>query len=389
MTCLGLALNQFERVHAVSFNYGQRHAIELEAARGVCAIHNVPWKLVDISFFGSMVTTALVGTDKAVGQPHPRNAALPSSFVPNRNALLLTLAHAHAQEIGAVGIMTGVCQTDYSGYPDCREAFIEKLEETLNIGYGTNIAILAPLMHLDKAQIFQTAQNAGFLTPVLELSHTCYNGASHIQANRKEWGYGCGTCPACELRAKGYKTFREAYLAGVGLLAQVPTEGGVAVPGVLRRTTEVTCTKRFTGFPFAHRQPKHDGHCSQIHGHDWAFEFEFACDIPDSNGFVVDFGKLKGLRQYLKDRFDHTLVVNAADPLLSENLVHDTSKVFVVPNCGCEGLAEFLFEQLNTTHLHEWSGDEDEAKRRGLRIVRVTVEEGSDNSATVQEGGAK
>lgn len=203
MTCLGYALEQYESVAAISFVYGQKHAIELECAKTLCTKYSVPHKIVDLSFLGSVVTSALT-SDGDINQPHAYKPGLPASFVPNRNALFLTVAHAHAQEIKADVLVTGVCQTDYSGYPDCRNAFVRALESALNIGYQTQIAISTPLMWITKAQTFAFAERYGFLIEVIENSHTCYEGNHHT---RHAWGYGCGQCPACKLRAAGYEEF--------------------------------------------------------------------------------------------------------------------------------------------------------------------------------------
>lgn len=213
VTCLGYALKYFKQVSAISFLYGQRHAVELQCARQLCEKYNIPHKLVSLDFMPELVTSALTG-DGEVGQPHAHKPGLPSSFVPNRNALFLTIAHAHAQEIGSSTLLTGVCQTDYSGYPDCRHTFIKALEHALNVGYETKIQIGTPLMNLTKGETFCLAEDVGFLEEVLEMSHTCYNGDHET---KHEWGYGCGTCPACLLRAKGweeYKAIREYQKGG-------------------------------------------------------------------------------------------------------------------------------------------------------------------------------
>lgn len=204
VTCLGFALKHYETVEAISFEYGSRHMdAEMQCADMICQKYNVPRKTVQLRFIKDLVTSALVG-DGEVGQPHQYKPGLPSSFVPGRNAFFLTAAHAHAQEIGANFLITGVCETDYSGYPDCRQAFIEKMQDALNTGYETNISIVTPLMALDKAATFQLAEDLGFLDDVIKLSHTCYNGDhTHLHA----WGYGCGTCPACLLRANGYDKY--------------------------------------------------------------------------------------------------------------------------------------------------------------------------------------
>lgn len=153
----------------------------------------------------------------------------------------------------------------------------------------------------------------------------------------------------------------------------------------------ITCTKIYEDLPFAHRQHKHDGHCALIHGHNWAFEFEFAADSLDSCGFVVDFGKLKWLKQWLADRFDHTLVLNEDDPQLPhlrraleeyeepEGIVPAMSKITVVPDCSCEGLAQFLLCEVNFQMRAGWG--EGDLISRNVRVIRVRVIEDSKNSA--------
>lgn len=204
MTCLALALARHEKVYAVSFLYGQKHRTELAQAALVADRHSVPHSILDLSFFGAMVTSELTHDAGDTTQPHAYKPGLPASFVPNRNALFLVLAHAQAQEMGAKYIYTGVCQTDYSGYPDCREDFIAHMEATLNIGYETDIEIITPMMNIDKAATFQLADDLGTLAEIIEDSHTCYNGDRTI---RHEWGYGCGKCPACVIRKNGYTEF--------------------------------------------------------------------------------------------------------------------------------------------------------------------------------------
>jgi 7-cyano-7-deazaguanine synthase len=206
VTCLGLALRDYEAVEAISFIYGQRHGTpEMECASYLTKRYNVPHKIVHMDFVKDLVTSALVG-DGEVGLPHHYKPGLPSSFVPGRNAFFMVAAHAHAQEIKAGVIITGVCETDYSGYPDCRRTFISAMEEALNIGYETEIVILTPLMFIDKAATFALAAKANFLHEVIAHSHTCYNGV-HDEEHSHDWGYGCGTCPACLLRKKGYEEF--------------------------------------------------------------------------------------------------------------------------------------------------------------------------------------
>ena len=200
-TCLFWALNRYENVECVTFNYGQKHAIELKSAKAICERFHIKQTVVDISFLGTIVESALTSNGD-VNEVNEKG--LPASFVPNRNQLFITLAHAYAQKIGASELVTGVCQTDYSGYPDCREAFIESIQKTSNLGSDSSITIRTPLMYLTKAETFQLAEKEGALHSVIELSHTCYEG-DHTTKN--EWGYGCGKCPACVLREKGYREF--------------------------------------------------------------------------------------------------------------------------------------------------------------------------------------
>ena len=205
VTCLGIAKAQHEEVYAITFSYGQKHDVEVAVASAICAHMDIDHKVVDISFLAGMVNSALTSNGN-VNEKHPDNPDLPASFVPNRNALFITLSHAYAQKIGAQFVYTGVCETDFSGYPDCRDGFITDITCALNKGSGTDITTVTPLMYLDKAQTFAVAQAYGVLEIVLKMSHTCYNG-DHETLN--DWGYGCGECPACELRAKGWAEYQQ------------------------------------------------------------------------------------------------------------------------------------------------------------------------------------
>lgn len=204
VTCLLWALNMFgDGVEAITFDYGQRHKVELICAKMVCRELGIKHKVVDMGHISQVSLSALVG-DGDVKHAHALHPELPASYVPNRNAMLLTAAHAWAQATGARHLVTGVCQTDYSGYPDCRADFIASLTDTLNLGSNSQIAIHAPLMWLNKAETFCLADNLGGLDFVLENSHTCYEGDRRV---RHSWGYGCGECPACQIRAAGYERF--------------------------------------------------------------------------------------------------------------------------------------------------------------------------------------
>lgn len=209
-TCLGVALRHFAKVSAVCFNYGQKHLVEIMCARKICDKYGVHFTVMEMPMFSVIGDSALLaGAEGSVNAAHSRNPALPASFVPNRNATFLTCAHALAQKQGAAYVMTGVCQTDYSGYPDCREEFVKLLNLALDAGSGQVVEILTPLMYLNKAQTFELAEKVGFLDTVIGMSHTCYNG-DHTSLHA--WGYGCGECPACNLRAKGWADYMEAQL---------------------------------------------------------------------------------------------------------------------------------------------------------------------------------
>ena len=334
-TCLGWALNRFDLVECITFNYGQKHSVELTQAAAICDELKVNQVVVDISFLDKLVDSALTSNGN-VNEVHPRLKHLPASFVPNRNALFLTLAHAYAQKIGADHIVTGVCETDFSGYSDCRDVFIKSLNDTLNLGtfgyligvdwltgfiegegwfsrqsyklksgekkyyptfaicqaerniiqqihdffgcgsirketykgkgfnglskkeiwtfklsgkdcslvynllkdrvkttnksfqfkewvnahekylcndgifsknskYNEMPKIETPLMFKNKADIFRMAKEEDVFDIVIKMSHTCYNGVREMH----EWGAGCGECPACKLRQKGYQDYLE------------------------------------------------------------------------------------------------------------------------------------------------------------------------------------
>lgn len=201
-TCLGYGLNRYEEVEAVAFEYGQKHRKEVEIAEGIAKDLGVKFHRIDLSFFKDISVSALTG-EGDMGETHPLNKNLPASFVPNRNALFITVAHAMAQTLGAKVLITGVCETDFSGYPDCRKVFIDSLEQSLNLGADTEIRIETPLMYIDKAKTWKLAQETGVFDIVRKKTLTCYNGIETMN----EWGMGCGECPACRLRSKGYKEF--------------------------------------------------------------------------------------------------------------------------------------------------------------------------------------
>jgi len=198
ITCLYWAIKKFKKVLAINFNYGQRHSEESNYAWSICNAEGIPFKMIDISSMMEVTSSALLDDTMDITK---RNAkGLPASFVPNRNQLFLTLAHSYAQLNGADHLVTGVCQTDYSGYPDCRHDFIKSFQSTTNLGSNERIEIHTPLMYLTKADTFCLAELLECLDVIIDDTLTCYNG----NTEKNDWGMGCGECPACELRKKGY-----------------------------------------------------------------------------------------------------------------------------------------------------------------------------------------
>ena len=194
-TCLYWALDRFgrKRVETLSFDYGQRHRIELDCARQVATLAGVSHTILPINTFtalgGNALTDAVIAVETGANSP----TALPNTFVPGRNLIFLTFAAAFAYPRGIRELVTGVAQTDYSGYPDCRQATLQALEQALCLGMECEITIHTPLMFQSKADTVRLAQALGAL-PALAYSHTCYNGQQPP----------CGECPACRLRAKGF-----------------------------------------------------------------------------------------------------------------------------------------------------------------------------------------
>lgn len=190
-TCLAIAAKEYKDIHCLSFNYGQRHTIELESSQQLAALAGATFQCIDLGFMAQVSDSALIHSD----QPIEENPGqLPSTFVPGRNALFLTVAAMVAVQKGAKVIFTGVCQTDFSGYPDCREAFIQLQEQTINAAMDTKITIETPLMHLTKAETVLKMIALGRLE-WYGMTHTCYEGTRPA----------CGICPACKLRLKGFK----------------------------------------------------------------------------------------------------------------------------------------------------------------------------------------
>ena len=215
-TCLALALSRYDRVETIAFYYGQRHVVELQARLRVLAeirSQFPQWAprlgedhLLDLAVLGQVSETSLT-RDMAFQM---EEGGLPNTFVPGRNLLFLTLAAALAYRRGLEVIVTGVCETDYSGYPDCRDDSMKAMQLALSLGMDKRFLIETPLMWIDKAETWRLAQQLGgqpLVDLIVEHTHTCYLGD---RSHRQDWGYGCGTCPACDLRAKGFARFVQA-----------------------------------------------------------------------------------------------------------------------------------------------------------------------------------
>ena len=211
--CLAWALARFARVETVGFDYGQRHAIELTVRarlRERMAALNAVWKsrlgedhLVKLDSLAAISDTALT-RETAIEISESR---LPTTFVPGRNLIFFSFAGALAYRRGARHLVAGMCETDYSGYPDCRDDTVKAMQVALTLGMDKRVTIHTPLMWVDKADTFAMAEQLGgkaFLDLVIEDSHSCYLGD---RTTRHDWGYGCGTCPACQLRAQGFAKF--------------------------------------------------------------------------------------------------------------------------------------------------------------------------------------
>jgi 7-cyano-7-deazaguanine synthase len=211
--CLAWALERFARVETVGFAYGQRHAVELEMRplilKKVGAL-KADWKarlgedhVVTLDALGAISHTALT-RDMAIEMA---DNGLPTTFVPGRNLIFFAFAGAIAYRRSVRHLVAGMCETDYSGYPDCRDDTVKAMQLALTLGLDKRLTLHAPLMWIDKAGTFALAEELGgqgFLDLVIEDSHSCYKGD---RTHRHDWGYGCGQCPACQLRAKGFAEF--------------------------------------------------------------------------------------------------------------------------------------------------------------------------------------
>lgn len=220
-TCLAWALEHFLHVETISFDYGQRHLVELDVRPRIFERirREFPqWRdrlgkdrIVDLSVLNTINETALTHQIEIGLQTN----GIPNTFVPGRNLFFLVLAAAVAYRGGAKHLIAGVCETDYSGYPDCRDDTIKAMQLVLNLGMDSRFVIHTPLMRTTKAQTWALAERLGGETLVdliCEESHTCYNGD---REHRHDWGFGCGSCQACVLRAQGWTSFRSSKVSDV------------------------------------------------------------------------------------------------------------------------------------------------------------------------------
>jgi 7-cyano-7-deazaguanine synthase len=203
-TCLFWAKKHFSRVRALSFVYGQKHSREVELARQIAAEAGVEHQVMDVSFIGGLThSCSLTDSSIAMDEKQPEGG-FPNTFVPGRNLFFLSIAAVYAREHGINHLVTGVSQTDFSGYPDCRDAFIKSLNVTLNLAMEEQFVIHTPLMWIDKAQTWELADRLGVMDTVRYRTLTCYNGII---------GDGCGHCPACKLRREGLEKYLKSQIS--------------------------------------------------------------------------------------------------------------------------------------------------------------------------------
>ncbi|NKI71561.1 7-cyano-7-deazaguanine synthase QueC [Collimonas pratensis] len=214
-TCLAWALARYDRVETIGFDYGQRHAVELTVRPILLQKIRAQFPhwadklgedhMIDLSLISKISSTAMTEDVEIVMQEN----GLPNTFVPGRNLLFMTVAATVAYRRGLNVLVGGMCETDFSGYPDCRDDTMKALQVALNLGMATQLKLETPLMWIDKSETWKLAQDLGgdaLVDLIRADTHTCYlgeRGALH------DWGYGCGTCPACALRARGYQQFRQ------------------------------------------------------------------------------------------------------------------------------------------------------------------------------------
>jgi len=195
-TCLFWAIENFDYVEAIGFNYNQKHQLELDCAKNICDTQGVKYTILDLSLLNQLTTNALT-RDNII--PEINNEGKSTAFVDGRNLLFLTFASIFVKQKNINNIITGVCESDFSGYPDCRDIFIKSLNVTLNLAMDYKFVIHTPLMWLNKMETWKLADRLGVIDIIKNKTLTCYNGII---------GNGCGECPACKLRLKGYEEYK-------------------------------------------------------------------------------------------------------------------------------------------------------------------------------------
>ncbi len=205
-TCLYWALQNFDDVTALGFDYGQKHRVELEQATKIADLAGISFEILKLD--NLLGNSALLQHDRDINAPHPQAIGLPGAFVPGRNLIFLSLAASYAFNRGIFDIVGGMCQTDYSGYPDCRRVFIESFETTISLATMQDFRVHTPLMYMNKADTFKLAEDLGVLDVIVEHTHSDYNGD---RSERHPWGYGKLDNEASRLRARGYEEFQRRY----------------------------------------------------------------------------------------------------------------------------------------------------------------------------------
>ena len=203
-TCLFWAKRHFKEVYALTFTYGQKHVIEVEYSKKIAREAGVAFDVMDVSFISRLGQNSLTNPTIEMDQEKPADS-FPNTFVPGRNLFFISVAAVYARERGINHLVTGVSQTDYSGYPDCRDAFVKSLNVTLNLAMDEQFVIHTPLMWLDKCETWAMADQLGVLDVVREGNVTCYNGVP---------GDGCGHCPSCRLRREGLESYLQQKAEG-------------------------------------------------------------------------------------------------------------------------------------------------------------------------------
>ena len=200
-TCMYWAIQKFgkENVSAIGFDYGQRHKKELSCAEDICRNEGISYEVIPTPIINRISANSLTRADIPVEKTKPEGAP-PNTFVEGRNLLFISYAAIYAKTHGITELVTGVCETDFSGYPDCRDVFIKSLNVTLNLAMDYGFVIHTPLMWLDKSQTWEMADKLGVMDIIYNKTLTCYNGVL---------GEGCGNCPACFLRRRGYEEYME------------------------------------------------------------------------------------------------------------------------------------------------------------------------------------